>query len=172
MQLSKAYSHKDVESKWYAHWMNRGPFCPGERHRPIFLDRDSTAQCYRFAAHGARAQQYAARHSLPLQTHGWVSRALGSGHRPCRHRHSKRRRAAVGAKGHEPHRARAGKIHRDEFGSGNRRPATRSCISSRRSAFPATGVTNASRWTKGFRAPCAKHSSNSGRTSFSIGRSG
>ena len=42
---------------------------------------------------------------------------------------------------------------------------TQSCISSRRSAFPATGLTNASRWTKGFRARCAKHSSNSGRTS-------
>ena len=26
MQLSKAYSHKDVESKWYAHWMNAGLF--------------------------------------------------------------------------------------------------------------------------------------------------
>ena len=30
MQLSKAYSHKDVESKWYAHWMNAGLFAPAK----------------------------------------------------------------------------------------------------------------------------------------------
>ena len=28
MQLSKAYNHKDVESKWYAHWMNAKLFEP------------------------------------------------------------------------------------------------------------------------------------------------
>ena len=30
MQLSKAYSHKDVESKWYAHWVNAGLFAPAQ----------------------------------------------------------------------------------------------------------------------------------------------
>ena len=30
MQLSKAYSHKDVESRWYAHWMNAGLFAPAK----------------------------------------------------------------------------------------------------------------------------------------------
>jgi valyl-tRNA synthetase len=28
MQLPKAYSHKEVEPKWYAHWMNAGLFAP------------------------------------------------------------------------------------------------------------------------------------------------
>jgi len=28
MQLSKAYNHKDVESKWYAYWMNAKLFEP------------------------------------------------------------------------------------------------------------------------------------------------
>ena len=30
MQLSKAYSHTDVESKWYAHWVNAGLFAPAK----------------------------------------------------------------------------------------------------------------------------------------------
>jgi len=30
MQLSKAYSHKDVEAKWYAHWMSAGLFAPAK----------------------------------------------------------------------------------------------------------------------------------------------
>ena len=28
MQLPKAYSHKEVEAKWYAHWMSSGLFAP------------------------------------------------------------------------------------------------------------------------------------------------
>src|SRR2546426_9624635 len=28
MQLPKAYSHKDVEAKWYSHWLNSGAFAP------------------------------------------------------------------------------------------------------------------------------------------------
>ncbi len=28
MQLRKSYSHKDVEAKWYSHWMNSGAFAP------------------------------------------------------------------------------------------------------------------------------------------------
>jgi valyl-tRNA synthetase len=30
MQLPKAYSHKDVEAKWYAHWMTSGLFAPAK----------------------------------------------------------------------------------------------------------------------------------------------
>ena len=30
MQLSKAYSHRDVESKWYNHWMKAGLFAPAK----------------------------------------------------------------------------------------------------------------------------------------------
>src|SRR5438067_12750962 len=30
MQLSKAYSHKEIESKWYSHWMNAGFFAPAK----------------------------------------------------------------------------------------------------------------------------------------------
>jgi valyl-tRNA synthetase len=30
MQLSKSYSHKEVESKWYAYWMNAGLFGPAQ----------------------------------------------------------------------------------------------------------------------------------------------
>lgn len=31
MQLPKTYSHKDVETKWYAYWMSRGLFAPVNR---------------------------------------------------------------------------------------------------------------------------------------------
>jgi valyl-tRNA synthetase len=30
MQLSKAYSHKEIETKWYAHWMSTGLFAPAQ----------------------------------------------------------------------------------------------------------------------------------------------
>jgi len=30
MQLSKAYSHKEVENKWYAHWISTGLFAPAQ----------------------------------------------------------------------------------------------------------------------------------------------
>src|SRR6266545_766507 len=30
MQLSKAYSHKDIESKWYSYWMKSGLFEPAK----------------------------------------------------------------------------------------------------------------------------------------------
>jgi len=36
MQLPKAYSHKDVEAKWYSHWMNIGAFSPAGGGGPSF----------------------------------------------------------------------------------------------------------------------------------------
>ena len=36
MQLAKAYDHKNVESKWYAHWMESGAFKPAEGKAPYF----------------------------------------------------------------------------------------------------------------------------------------
>jgi valyl-tRNA synthetase len=36
MQLPKAYSHKDVEAKWYSHWMNLGAFAPARGAGPSF----------------------------------------------------------------------------------------------------------------------------------------
>src|ERR1700746_3697788 len=36
MQLPKAYSHKDVEAKWYSHWMNIGGFAPANGDGPSF----------------------------------------------------------------------------------------------------------------------------------------
>jgi valyl-tRNA synthetase len=36
MQLSKAYSHKDIETKWYSHWMKSGLFKPAEDSGPCF----------------------------------------------------------------------------------------------------------------------------------------
>jgi valyl-tRNA synthetase len=36
MQLSKAYSHKDIESKWYRHWMKAGLFEPAKGEGPCF----------------------------------------------------------------------------------------------------------------------------------------
>ncbi len=56
MQLSKAYSHKDIESKWYSHWLNAGLFAPAKGTAAVFFDCDSAAERYRFAAHGARTQ--------------------------------------------------------------------------------------------------------------------
>jgi valyl-tRNA synthetase len=36
MQLPKTYSHKDIETKWYNHWMSRGLFAPADRPGPSF----------------------------------------------------------------------------------------------------------------------------------------
>ncbi|HEX7233381.1 MAG TPA: valine--tRNA ligase [Candidatus Binatia bacterium] len=36
MQLPKTYSHKDVETKWYAYWMSQGLFAPADRSAPSF----------------------------------------------------------------------------------------------------------------------------------------
>ena len=36
MQLAKAYDHKNVESKWYAHWVQAGAFKPAEGVSPYF----------------------------------------------------------------------------------------------------------------------------------------
>ena len=36
MQLPKTYSHKDVETKWYAYWMSHGLFAPVDRPGPSF----------------------------------------------------------------------------------------------------------------------------------------
>jgi len=36
MQLPKTYSHKDVETKWYAYWMSHGLFAPADRPGPSF----------------------------------------------------------------------------------------------------------------------------------------
>jgi valyl-tRNA synthetase len=36
MQLTKAYNHKNVESKWYAHWINSGAFRPSKGKGPTF----------------------------------------------------------------------------------------------------------------------------------------
>ncbi len=36
MPLDKAYNHKDVESKWYAHWVNAGAFTPQGEMAPYF----------------------------------------------------------------------------------------------------------------------------------------
>jgi valyl-tRNA synthetase len=36
MQLAKPYGHKDIESKWYAHWVESGAFRPGEGKVPTF----------------------------------------------------------------------------------------------------------------------------------------
>jgi len=36
MQLSKAYNHKDIESKWYSHWMQSGLFQPAKASGPYF----------------------------------------------------------------------------------------------------------------------------------------
>jgi valyl-tRNA synthetase len=36
MQLAKAYDHKNVESKWYTHWVQSGAFKPAEGDAPYF----------------------------------------------------------------------------------------------------------------------------------------
>ena len=36
MQLAKSYDHRNVESKWYAHWVQSGAFKPAERDAPYF----------------------------------------------------------------------------------------------------------------------------------------
>jgi len=36
MQLSKAYSHKEVETKWYAHWMSTGLFAPAQNGKASY----------------------------------------------------------------------------------------------------------------------------------------
>ena len=36
MQLPKTYSHKNIETKWYNHWLSRGLFAPAKRPGPSF----------------------------------------------------------------------------------------------------------------------------------------
>ena len=36
MELAKAYSHKEVEGKWYRHWVGSGAFAPADRAGPYF----------------------------------------------------------------------------------------------------------------------------------------
>src|SRR5207244_10707227 len=36
MQLAKAYSHAEVESKWYSKWMESGAFQPAKNAGPYF----------------------------------------------------------------------------------------------------------------------------------------
>jgi valyl-tRNA synthetase len=36
MQLTKAYSHEQVEAKWYSHWVNSGAFAPSQSSGPYF----------------------------------------------------------------------------------------------------------------------------------------
>src|SRR5262245_22498222 len=36
MELAKAYDHRDVESKWYGHWMESGAFKPAQGTAPHF----------------------------------------------------------------------------------------------------------------------------------------
>jgi valyl-tRNA synthetase len=36
MQLTKAYSHEQVEAKWYSYWVNSGAFAPSKGSRPYF----------------------------------------------------------------------------------------------------------------------------------------
>ncbi|MDP2601464.1 MAG: valine--tRNA ligase [Deltaproteobacteria bacterium] len=36
MELAKAYSHKEVEGKWYRHWVDSGAFAPDDRAGPYF----------------------------------------------------------------------------------------------------------------------------------------
>ncbi len=36
MQLTKAYSHEQVEAKWYSHWINSGAFAPSQGAGPYF----------------------------------------------------------------------------------------------------------------------------------------
>ncbi len=36
LQLAKAYDHKNVESKWYAHWEQSGAFSPAQGKAPYF----------------------------------------------------------------------------------------------------------------------------------------
>ncbi len=36
MQLTKAYSHEQVEAKWYSHWINSGAFAPAKGSGPYF----------------------------------------------------------------------------------------------------------------------------------------
>ena len=36
MELAKAYSHKEVEGKWYRHWVASGAFAPANGAGPYF----------------------------------------------------------------------------------------------------------------------------------------
>src|SRR3990172_12997485 len=36
MELAKAYSHKEVESKWYSYWVDSGAFAPAGGEGPYF----------------------------------------------------------------------------------------------------------------------------------------
>ena len=86
---------------------------PGTKGRRAVHHRDPAAERDGLAAHGPRAQQHAAGHSLPLRAHARPRRAVAARHRPCRHRDPDGGRAAVdGAAGAGPARHRPRQIPR------------------------------------------------------------
>ena len=120
MTIDKTYQPAAVEGRIYAAWEAAGAFRAGRPERAkadALLHRHSAAQCDRLAAHGARAQQYLAGHSLPLRAHARQGRALAARHRSRRHRHPGRGRAAIdGAPGARQPRNGARSVHQARVG--------------------------------------------------------
>jgi len=170
MQLSKAYSHKDVESKWYAHWMNAGLFAPAKgigRYFSIVIPPPNvTGSLHMGHALNNTLQDILCRYK---RMDGfrvlWVP---GTDHAGIATQNVVERQLAQKGIG----RTELGREKFIEKVWQWKREAGDAILHQLKAlGVSCDWLTNASRWTKGFRARCAKHSSNSGRTSVSIGRS-
>ena len=100
--LEKGYEPGDVEKRWYAYWEEKQMFAAtkDEAAETGLFHRHPAAQRHRRAAHGPRAEQYAAGYLVPLPQDAGYNVLWMPGHRSCRHRHPKRGGTETGRRGH------------------------------------------------------------------------
>ena len=173
MELAKSFEPHAIEAKWYPIWESRGYFKPsGAAGRAAVLHSAAAAQRHRHAAHGPRVPADADGRADALPPDARLRYAVAARHRPCRHRHTDRRRKPAARRRDFAARSRPRRISSSGCGRGRRSPARRSRARCAGSARQATGRASASRWTKGCPPPCAKRSCGCTTTASSIAASG
>ena len=153
MELAKSFEPHAIEAKWYPLWESRGYFKPTLRaRRAAVLHPAAAAERHRHAAHGACVPADADGRADPLPPDARRQHAVAARHRPRRHRHADRRRAAAEGAGRVARTISAARNSSSASGRGRRSPARRSRTRCDGSARRATGRASASRWTQGLSA--------------------
>ncbi len=88
VELPKTFDPAEIESRWYAHWEDKGLFAPRAPRRRALDARQSAAQCDGQPPYRSRARQYAAGRARPPRAVEGQGCALGGRHGPCRHRYA------------------------------------------------------------------------------------
>ncbi len=126
--LPKVYAPKEVEERWLRiSGSSASSSTPSRtRGRRLLHHRHPAAQRHRRPAHGPRAQQHLPGHPHPLAPHAGLQHALGARHRPRRHRHAERGRAATLAdEGNSPPATSGARSSSSASGSGRSNTAAR-----------------------------------------------